>query len=202
MRPLPVKAVCATDVVRPPQTAQSAISIPADADVASDPFLDEYEVEDARQTEDNVRSFEAHMHTSPTDRSPQELLRAFITARSRSGLSQGLVIQSEEPEKYPSIVITPPPYAVCELYCPCGHCDYDTPSLPPQSSDHLKVPPRHDEGILKAAYPWQDGEMECPPVHREAPSEYSSDDDTDLFGQPCRVFSPSLFSQTVGDRLA
>lgn len=129
--------------------------------------------------------------------SPQELLRTFIKTRSRSGLPQGLVIQSEDPEVYPHIVITPPAYTKYELYCPCGHCDYDTPSLPPQSADVLTVPPRRDEGIVKAAYPWRDGEAECQPVPREAPSECSSDDDADLFGQPCRVFSPSLFRQIV-----
>lgn len=155
------------------QTAQSAIPIPPG--VASDPFIAGYEGEDA----------------------PQELLRTYITARSRWGLPQGLVIQSEQPEVYPHIVITPPAYTSFESYCLCGHCSYDKPSLPPQSACYLSVPPRRDEGIIKATYLWRDDEAECNPVLREAPGESSSSDRTDLFGQPIRVFNLSLFQQTV-----
>lgn len=149
-------------------TAQSVIPVPAE--VAFDPDAD-----DAA--------------------GPEELLRAHIMARSRWGLSQGLVIQSEQPAVCPHIVITPPMYSTFECYCPCGHCSYDTPSLPPQSVDHLMVPPRRDEGIVKAAYPWRQDQSH-PIVHPPdiSPESFNK---SDLFGQPRRVFSPSLFHHTV-----
>ncbi|EKM59282.1 uncharacterized protein PHACADRAFT_169800, partial [Phanerochaete carnosa HHB-10118-sp] len=86
-----------------------------------------------------------------------------------------------------------------ESYCLCGHCSYDTPSLPPQSVDYLSVPPRRDEGIIKAVYLWREDEAECNPVLREAPRGSSSSDRTDLFEQPIRVFSLSHFRRTVDE---
>ena len=74
-----------------------------------------------------------------------QLLRAFnVGERSRMGLPKGIIIQSNDPEVVPHIVISPPSQSPFEMYCACGHCDFDTPCVPPQSTEYLTLPLRLD----------------------------------------------------------
>lgn len=72
------------------------------------------------------------------------LLNSLMMERSKTGLPQGLVLQSNDPETIPHIVISPPSHNAFEMYCRCGRCDFDTPQLPPQFPGRLAVPDRLD----------------------------------------------------------
>ena len=128
----------------------------------------------------------------------QELLRAFMRARSRTELPQGLILDSTVPELAPHIVISPPSDQPFESYCSCGSCDRDWPYIPQQHSDALVVP------IQQWGHSANEGlDVPCDPL--ESPPEYVQYNDatqsnagvSDIEEASYRVFSHSWFRYSV-----
>lgn len=175
------------------QTVESPIMIPHDE--PSDVHTEFVEDEDAGKV--GLHSHCVRRNISLTI-SWQELLRAFMRAKSRTELPQGLIIDSTHPELAPHIVITPPADHPYESYCSCGNCDRDWPYTPPQYTDSLVVPPPQQpltiyEGLDVPQESLEGAVLNIIPQTDDDSKPIDVNEDE----VPYRVFSHSLFAHSV-----